>query len=191
VKPTNDRALKEWAVVVRSLEAGDTILLLRKGGIVEAGGAFRLDDPEFYLFPNHTHQNTAQLQPRAHALLEATEADRPDEGTVRISSYAEVAKVWIVPDAATIARLDDEHLWSRDYIVERLHYKSDDPLYAIALRVYRLPQPAVIPYSRAYGGCTSWVTLVEPLSIAGAVPALNDPAFEAHLNTIGTLLEKP
>lgn len=189
MKPTNDRAFKEWAAVVRALESGETILVIRKGGIVEESGAFRVNDPEFFLFPNHTHQNAAQLNSRTQMWLDATEADRPEEGTVRISSYAEVAQVWTVPDEAAIARLDSEHPWTRDYILERLYYKAHDPLFAIALRIYRLPEPVMLPYLRSYGGCTSWVTLDEPLSTEGAIPALDDGAFRERLERVEQLLK--
>jgi hypothetical protein len=189
VKSHNDRAFKEWAAVVRALEGGETILVIRKGGIVEEGGAFRVNDPEFFLFPNHTHQNAAQLQPRAHAWLEASEADRPEEGTVRISSYAEVAGVWAIRDEATLARLDSEHLWSSDYVVDRFRYKPAEPLYAIALRVYRLPCPVSLPYLRTYAGCTSWVTLDAPLSTDGAIPALDGVVFAERVKRLERVLK--
>lgn len=185
---TSNRAFKEWAAVVRAMERGDTVLLIRKGGIVEEGGAFRVDDPEFFLFPNHTHQNAAQLQARAHGVLAETNADRPDETMVRISSYAAVADVFTIPDEATLARLDGEHLWTRDYVLERLLYKPHNPLYALALRVYNLPEPFEITYLAAYGGCTSWVTLDEAYSTTGATPALDDAAFAERLARIRRLI---
>jgi hypothetical protein len=190
VRQTNDRAFKEWAVVVRALEAGDNVLLIRKGGIVEEGGAFSVSDPEFFLFPNHTHQKSDQLQPRAHGLLAASESDRPEEGMVRISSYAEVARVWVIPDEATLASLEADHLWTTGYLTDRLHYKPADPLYAMALRVYRLPEPVLLPYLSTYGGCTSWVTLDAPLSTEGAVPALSNSEFNARLSALSAILEK-
>lgn len=176
--------------MVRSLEAGDTVLLVRKGGIVEEGGAFRVSDPEFFLFPNHTHQSADQLQPRAHGLLAESEADRPEEGMVRISSYATVSRVWVIPDEETLATLEAEHLWTNDYMTERLSYKPADPLFAIALRVYRLPEPVLLPYLRTYAGCTSWVTLDLPLSTEGAMPALNQAAFDVRLSALSALLDK-
>lgn len=190
VRNTHDRAFKEWAAVVRAMERGETILLIRKGGIVEEGGAFSVQDPEFFLFPNHTHQNTEQLQPRAHAALAETDADRPDETMVRIGSYATVEKVFTVPDEAALAWLDDEHLWTRAYMLERLWYKPQNPLYAMALRVYNLPEPFEIPYLAAYGGCTSWVTLDGEFSTDGATPALDDAAFADRLHRIRRLIEE-
>lgn len=184
VRETNDRAFKEWAAVVRGLEAGATILLIRKGGIVEEGGALRVDDPEFFLFQNHTHQTGSVLRPRAREYLRASESVRPEEGLVRISSYAIVSEVFTVPNEPALARLDGEHLWTREAVLDRLLFKPALPLYAIALRVYVLPEPQEIVYLAAYGGCTSWVTLDEPLSTAGAAPALDDAAFTARLRRV-------
>jgi hypothetical protein len=177
---TNNRAFKEWAAVVRAMEEGASALIVRKGGIVEEGGAFRVQDPEFFLFPNHTHQNAAQLKPSAHPWLAETEADRPEEGYVRISSYAAAAAVHVIPDEDALARLDGLHLWTRAYVLERLRFKPSQPLYAIVLRVYNLPADILKPYLADYGGCTSWITLDEALSTEGAAPAMTDAAFDAE-----------
>lgn len=176
--------------MVRALEAGETVLLIRKGGIVEEGGTFYVSDPEFFLFPNHTHQNESQLQTRAHGLLAESEAERPEEGMVRISSYAEVARVWVIPDEATVAALEAEHLWTTGYVTERLRYKPSEPLFAIALRVYRLREPVLLPYLKTYGGCTSWVTLDAPISTEGAMPALDEPTCMARLSALSAILDK-
>jgi hypothetical protein len=42
-----------------------------------------------------------------------------------------------------------------------------------------LPEPRAIPNTAAYEGCVSWVALDEPVSTAGAVPALSDEQFAA------------
>ena len=46
-------ALKEWAVICRALAEGRQSLLLRKGGIAEAGGAFQVEQPRFWLLPTY------------------------------------------------------------------------------------------------------------------------------------------
>jgi len=49
-------ALKEWAAV-DALEQGKTImLLLRKGGIHEQGGRFKVAQNQILLYPTHEHQ---------------------------------------------------------------------------------------------------------------------------------------
>ena len=49
-------ALKEWAIVVDALIRGEQIIVLRKGGISEGPGGFKVDQPEFLLFPTLFHQ---------------------------------------------------------------------------------------------------------------------------------------
>jgi len=44
-------ALKEWAVAVDALEQGKTIMLLRKGGIHEQGGRFKVAHNQILLYP--------------------------------------------------------------------------------------------------------------------------------------------
>lgn len=187
MRDTNDRAFKEWAVVVQAMERGETCLLIRKGGIYEEGGDFHVNDPEFFLYPNHTHQNPHQLQPRAHPWLVASDSEIPPADIVRISSYAVAHEVFTIPDEAALSRLRDEHLWTEDYVRERLYYKPDNPLFGIVLRVYRLPETLEIPYHPSYGGCTSWITLQAPLSTAGALPALDDDAFAERVARIRAL----
>ena len=48
-------ALKEWAVVQRSLLEGHQIILLRKGGLIEETGDFDLRARQFLLYPTYEH----------------------------------------------------------------------------------------------------------------------------------------
>jgi hypothetical protein len=187
MQEASDRAFKEWAVVVRAMERGETCLLIRKGGIFEEGGDFQVADREFFLYPNHTHQNPHQLQPRAHGWLMESDSEEPPGGVIRVASYATVAEVFRIPDEAALARLTDEHLWTDGYVRDRLYYKPDNPLFGIVLRVYRHPEAVDVPYHPSYSGCTSWITLQAPLSTSGAAPALDDAAFAARLNRIRAL----
>ena len=47
-------AFKEWAIVVDALGRGAQILILRKGGLREGSGGFRLEQRQFLLFPTLT-----------------------------------------------------------------------------------------------------------------------------------------
>ena len=57
-------ALKEWAVATDVLERGETILLLRKGGIREEGKHFRVAHDEVLLYPTYEHQQPHLLKPQ-------------------------------------------------------------------------------------------------------------------------------
>ena len=59
------------------------------------------------------------------------------------------------------------------------------------LRVYRLPQPHILPLLKRYGGCRSWVDLAEPLSTAGATPVVSDAAFAERVRQLRDRLSLP
>ena len=61
---TSFHALKEWAVAIKALEAGKTIMLLRKGGIHERGGCFHVPQREVLLYPTYEHQQAFMPQTR-------------------------------------------------------------------------------------------------------------------------------
>src|SRR5438270_4902540 len=73
-------ALKEWAVICAALAEGRQAILLRKGGIAEAGGEFRVEHTRFWLYPTYVHQQREGVKPEALSLLERAEARRPPPG---------------------------------------------------------------------------------------------------------------
>lgn len=172
-------ALKEWATAVAALEAGKTIMLLRKGGIREEGNRFTVAYDRVLLYPTFEHQQPDLLKP------EYAEGVKPVESrwhleTIRISAWAEITDIFQVSDADTVASLLPYHIWNERLASDRLKWKPRQPLYLLLLRVYKLPQIHTIPYRQEYGGCKSWIDLAEPISLAGASPVLDD-AFYTQL----------
>ncbi len=49
-------AFKEWAIVVDALGRGEQIIVLRRGGLAESRGGFRLEHSRFLVFPTLFHQ---------------------------------------------------------------------------------------------------------------------------------------
>ncbi len=176
----NQRAFKEWAVICDSLLMGRQILLMRKGGISEEDGIFRLDDPEFFLMPTYEHQKEDLLQPAYEPLLKQTLSVPYNPMTVSFPGYAVVDTVMAAKSEDAVNRLAFEYAWNEIYVRTRFDYNPYDLLYLILLRVYALPKPHQLPIKPEYGGCRSWVTLDQPLSTAGARPALSDAAFNAR-----------
>src|SRR5205809_4400346 len=93
-------ALKEWAVICRALAEGRQAILLRKGGIAEAGGEFQVEHTRFWLYPTYVHQQREGVQPEALPLLERAEARRPPPGVLRLEHFAEVGGLYHVHDVA-------------------------------------------------------------------------------------------
>ena len=183
-----DVALKEWAIVGDLLCAGRCCLLLRKGGVHEfdGPGRFCLEHDRFALFPAWEHEKLDWIKP---AFLEGmrTTPIESEPAELALPGYAEVAGIWEVPSRQAFDTLDDLHPWTHHQIDMRFNYKPDRPLYALAVRAYRLPTPKVIPNRAAFAGCVSWVPLDDPadqVETSGAVPAMDDGAFSAHLERI-------
>lgn len=177
-------ALKEWAVVCDLLAAGEIALLPRKGGIREWGGpgVFELEHREFLLFPTREHEKLERIKPDFLARAGRSLGEpKPDDSTLTLTAYARAEHIRRVPSRAAFDRLDDLHPWLPPAIDMRFDYKPENPLYLVALRVFRLAVPAVVPHRDAYRGCRSWVPL-EPgdrPATAGAVPAMTDEKFAA------------
>jgi len=181
---TASRALKEWAIAVHALEAGQQIVILRKGGISETGNAFRIEFPEFLLYPTYEHQQSESLLKAFQPALERCLAEAPATGMIRISSYAQVTDSLDITTEAELAALRPFHIWSDAYMIERLRWRPTKPLAALALRVYRLAEPVTMPFDASYRGCTSWLTLQQELSLANARPALSDADYAQQTDAL-------
>src|SRR5215213_347120 len=132
--PSLPIALKEWATVCRALETGRQVVLLRKGGILEAIGGFELENPQFLLFPTYLHQNKEMLKPEAHAGVELR-TEEPQRLT--LSASAEVTDILRLQSRAQMDALEDEHVWTPPLIDMRFNYRPANPLYLLLVRAYR------------------------------------------------------
>src|SRR6478672_6837747 len=174
-------ALKEWAVACEALGQGEQILLIRKGGISEEHKEFRIEHPEFLLFPTYEHQRTELVKPFARPELEAVVAGRGALDRVELRYWATVAEIFEVTEVDQLRAIAPLHLWSDDYALERLRWRPRKPLQLPALRVHRLAEPVSLPLRAEYGGCKSWLTLEEAVAVEGARPVLDDVAFGEQL----------
>jgi hypothetical protein len=184
LKPTHNRAFKEWAVSCQALQEGRQTLLIRKGGIREDGGVFRIDDPEFWLMPTYEHQNAALLQPEWLPALEAIQSQSRHAKEVTMTAYAVVDTICVASDDAQVNALAHEHIWNPSYVKLRFDFNPYDPLYIVLLRVYRFSSPITVPMLPDYEGCKSWVTLAQSISTAGATPVLSETDFASRRDAI-------
>jgi hypothetical protein len=151
-------AFKEWAAICRALAQGRQDVILRKGGILEPGGRFRVEQAEFLLLPTFLHQSAEQLIPEARDLLAGIEADRPPEGSVRFTHAATVLDAVQVHSLADLAAFRNRHVWADAVVAERFHRWRDE-LHVLTVEVRPLPEPLTLPWHDRYGGCRSWVEL--------------------------------
>jgi hypothetical protein len=187
---TLQHALKEWAVICRALAEGRQALLVRKGGIAESGGEFEVEHQRFWLFPTYVHQQKDGIVPDAAPLLEQVDADRPPQGIVRLTHFAEAARVYQIRELADALKLAGQHCWSQQTVQSRFEYRRPG-LFVLAVRVYRAPRAIDLSDTAEYAGCRSWVALDRALPTQGATPVLDEEAFSELLRTLDQLLSEP
>lgn len=188
MKSANAIAFKEWASVQEAFDAGRQFVLMRKGGIIEKRGGFEVDHREFFFYPTQFHHNADDVVPDAKPFLEKAEAAAPPEGVARISHYATVEEAIWSNDLPRLHKLAPYHIWTQKVVESRCDWGKKEGLWAIALRMRRLPAPVELPVLGSYGGCTSWVTLERELSTEGAEPCVGDAAFAEKLAEIRAIL---
>ncbi|WP_439625505.1 DUF1802 family protein [Gemmata sp.] len=169
-------AFKEWAAVCGALAAGRQTVILRKGGIAEAGGVFAPEHPEFLLYPTFFHEHRVGVKPEFVPLFEAAEGARPAAGTIRFTHFARVTAVRHLTGLDDALALDPFHVWTPDVVVQRFHYRTPG-LFALAVRVFALAEPHDRVERPEYAGCKTWVELAEPVPTDSATPVLTDDEF--------------
>lgn len=181
-------ALKEWAVAVNALEQGKTIILLRKGGISEESNRFKVAYDHVLLYPTYEHQQPHLLKPEyANQVTPVASGWHPE--TIRIGSWAEITDIFQVSDEQTVSALLPYHIWNEQFVSDRLKWKPRQPLYILLLRAYQLAQPQVISHRPEYGGCKSWINLLEPISIQEKTPILTKEEYMQQVAEIRQIIE--
>jgi len=174
-------AFKEWAIVVDALGRGEQILILRKGGIHEGKGGFQVEHPRFWLFATLFHQQRESVVAAAQTRYDKIAASFPAADKVRIELLADVADWRRIESLEQIDALRGEHIWTDQVIAERFEWGREKNIFALAVRVFRMPQPIELPMLESYGGCKSWIELGEDISAKEAEPVLSDDAFADKL----------
>lgn len=177
-------ALKEWAITVQALAAGEQILLLRKGGIHESGKDFRVVHPEFLLYPTYEHQREDLLKGSRQPALQQLLADAPRSESITFTHWAQAAEILEVEEQERVDDLSPYHIWTDEYAQSRLRWKPMLPLSILLLRVYRMEHPVTVPYIKEYGGCTSWVEILPRIDLGNLQPVLDDAEFARQVDAI-------
>lgn len=181
-------AFKEWAVIVDALGRGDQILILRKGGISEGPGGFQLEHDRFLLFPTQFHQQRQNVTSTAQIHYDLI-APQLSPGVVHIEYFAEVVDWKLIENLESAMRLRGQHVWQDDAVRAKFETGKTRSVYAMALRVFRLPQPVELPMADRYAGCKSWIDLDTTISGEGAQPVLTDHEFDAKLKQFEQALD--
>lgn len=169
MQAVNRFALKEWASVCAAIAAGRQSVLLRKGGIDEGPGGFRVQHEEFWMYPTRFHQQPDELAPDAATFLDDPAAAPPPDGVVRLSLYAVATRVERVNDPERLAGFAGRHILSESAVQERFQYRAPG-LFVIELQTYRREKPHEIEDRPEFAGCHSWVDLGAELEVDRLTP---------------------
>jgi len=184
-------ALKEWAVTVRALAQGTQVLLLRKGGIHETDKDFRVIHPEFLLYPTYEHQREDLLKDGHQADLRQVLEEPRQDNQITFTHWAKVEETIQISERDKADDLSPYHIWTNEYAQSRLRWKPMLPLSVLLLRVYSLENPVNVPYLPEYTGCTSWVDILDRVSLGRLQPVLNDEEFLRQVDAIKGCLGTP
>jgi hypothetical protein len=182
-------AFKEWAIVVDALGRGEQIVILRKGGISEGRGGFKIEKPRFLLFPTLFHQQRESVIPSALARYAEIAPAFPPPERIRLEYWADVTYVENLHTLADAEALRGQHIWRDEVIAERFEWGRDKAIFALAIRVFRLPHTVELPMVPAYGGCKSWIEVDRDIDTAGSTPVLSDGIFEGRLSAFRAALQ--
>lgn len=201
-------ALREWASVVAALAAGEATVLLRKGGLADAG--FRVPSRSFLLYPSSFHNQEALLEGPARRFAAAAGVAPGDDAP--IAALARITGLWSVAcggggdGARLLAALRPHHPWADGLLETRFAWRPGQAVTVLELRAWRVAgAPLVLAGSDAHRGCKSWIdvpagalavpgggggVVLEP-ALVGAALAARRAALRAALAALPGVTELP
>jgi hypothetical protein len=189
---TAQYALKEWPAAINALETGEMILLFRKGGLYEQGSSFQIPTERALLFPSFEHQKLSMLKSSdgdGDGDGEKTPSYSPGDQILIKSWVAFKARFEINPKTA-ISDLGAFHIWTDDFLHQRLAWKPERPLYALICFAYRFVTPIQIRYQLQYGGCKSWIELDTEVNLCNSISVNTELDFNQRLARLAEILDQ-
>ena len=87
-------------------------------------------------------------------------------------------------------RLNGLHIWREEVLAERFEWGKERAIFALVLRVHRLPLALELPMLPEYGGCKSWVQVAHDVRTEGSNPVLDDAAFQEKIQRFRSALDR-
>lgn len=155
-------ACKEWASVCAALAFGGQSILVRKGGISEGPGGFKVVHERFWLYPTQFHQKPGQLRQDCEYWIDRAEIWKHRGNKVPLQAIATVTGVQHLKSEAQLEQLEARTILTYETLEQRFHYREPG-LFVISVSIKLREEPHWITETPAYAGCKSWVELTEAL----------------------------
>lgn len=183
-------AFKEWSTVIRGLEEGDQICLIRKGP--EEAKRFPMENRRFWLLPTYRHQSEDMIQPIYRQYLDETEEEREEvgENAVRMQSWAEAKTLLKIRKNERLNWLTDYVIYSPQCLQTRFQVQPNEAVHLLIARVYNLPDPRVLPSKPEYSICTNdnpdaaWTQIDQRIPLQADNPAVGEAEFQERKEEI-------
>ena len=181
--------LKEWASTCLAYAEGNPLLLLRKGGVGDAG--LGRPDGLFWLVPTWVHQQEQGLRHDRRDLLAKAEALRSPGGILRLSLAARLMAAWEIQEDLVLQELLSFHAMTEETVAKRFHYRKPG-LNAWLLKVWKAPSPIDLPWNPAWDGCVSWMDLGQGHGLDdGAMPTADESVTKNLYERLAVVLGQP
>ena len=188
-------ALKEWNSIVEPLGQGQVVAIWRKGGIEDnpsvnqAFEDFNVEQNQFVLFPTRTHQSEEKVKKDYLSFLSDNPGPNRDN-QIKIKYWAELGEVIEIKAVEQLIALSNNIVHSNEYLTSSWDLNPDHKGKILILRVHKLLNPILVPYSQDYTGCKSWIELKIDIPKIGSKPVLSYKEYSQKLRTIKTLISK-
>lgn len=189
-------ALKEWNITIEALGKGQVVAIWRKGGIEDNPNVrtpftgFNVEQNQFVLFPTSTHQSMDKIKQEWWNLNEEKTPVNKDN-QVKIKYWAEVVDTIEIDNIDQLLNISNELINTTEHLVSSLNLYPDHKGKILILRVHKLSDPILVPYSQDYAGCKSWIELKIDIPKIGSTPILSFKEFNAKARLIKSLIHQP
>ena len=190
LEPEINKGLREWAVVCQAIHQGEQVVLVRKGGLNHPSRPENsIPDAPFALLKNYQFQNPTAIKVEASHLYRSQLQTTEDDAKVEITTVGVVTQSLIIENPVQIYRLWDHHIWTADYLAERINTQPELPLSLLYVRAYVLAEPISIQRPEPLTKLVSWPDLPCTISTENAKPTLSDQQYSFRCRVIRELME--
>jgi hypothetical protein len=140
-----------------------------------------MEHNEFVLFPTLFHQQRESVIPSAQSRFDQVAPFFPPPETLRVEYWAQVVEHRALDNFDQVRALNGQHIWREEILADRFQWGREQSIYAILIRVHRLPMKLELPMLPDYAGCKSWVTLAHSAPF-NYDPVLSEEAFNSRVN---------
>ena len=179
-------ALKEWSTAIEALGKGQLIAIWRK----DEGEKFNIEQKQFVLFPTGTHQSLTKIKQEWWGLHDEKASPNKDN-QIKVKYWALVEEAIEVQTLEQLISISNQLINTNEHLISSWNLYPDQKGKVLLLRVHKLSDPILVPYSQDYSVCKSWIELKIDIPKIGSTPVMSFKEFNSKVRLIKALIEQP